>query len=378
MKFKIRFVDQIVGAFILIAIVGIAVILIFIGVNQRWFAKNYYFRSAFPSGESLSSGMSIMLQGFAIGKISRISLTRENTVDVEFYVQDVYYDRIRPYSVIELVSSPIGLGTSLKLHPGKAGASPLPEHSLVPSLNSMEGQDFVERGLVEMPSSEDVIGSVLEKVNPILDDLRGTLTQIKRLTMDVDQAITGKGGPLGGMVNSLAQTPDRLNSALDKVNNAVDTINDRVDRISTGFTGMTDRVNVVLEKIDAVSENLKVITANLTAMSEGLKDSKGLATRLLDPKGSISTLLNDNNALYGEIQQSLASVKEIVAEIKDFVAYLNSAKPQITSLLEKGSTTLDQGNDVLEAVKNNPLLKGGVPEEKAQGTTLKSYRDEDF
>jgi phospholipid/cholesterol/gamma-HCH transport system substrate-binding protein len=378
MKFKIRFVDQIVGAFVLIAIVGIAVILIFIGLNQRWFAKNYYFKSAFPSGEGLSTGMPLMLQGFAIGKISSISLTPANTVDIEFYVQDVYYDRVLPYSVIELISSPIGLGNSLKFHPGKKGSSPLPEHSMVPSMNSAEGKDFVERGLVDMPSSEDVIGSVLEKVNPILDDLRGTLTQIKRLTTDVDQAITGKGGPLGTMVNSLAQTPDRLNTAIDKVNSAVDTINNRVDRISTGFNGMVDKVNVVVAKIDTVSENLKVITANLTVMSEGLKDSKGLVTRLLDPKGSISTLLNDDNALYNQIQDSLASVKGIVAELKDFTAYLNGAKPQITSLLEKGSTTLDQGNDVLEAVKNNPLLKGGVPEAKAQGTTLKSYRDEDF
>jgi phospholipid/cholesterol/gamma-HCH transport system substrate-binding protein len=377
MKFKIRFADQIVGAFVLIAIVGIAVILIFIGINQRWFAKNYYFKSAFPSGEGLSSGMPIMLQGFAIGKISGIALTSANTVDIDFFVQDIYYDRVLPYSVLELVSSLIG-GTSLKFHPGKSGTSPLPEHSLIPSLNSAEGQDFVERGLVEMPSSEDVIGSVLEKVNPILDELRGTLTQVKRLTADVDQAITGKGGPIGGMVNGLAETPARINTAIDKVNSAVDTINNRVDRISTGFTGMTDKVNTVLDKIDAVSKNLTTITDNLTAMSEGLKDSKGLVTRLLDPKGSISTLLNDDNKLYGEIQQSLESLKEIVAEIKDFVAYLNSARPQISSLLEKGNTTLDQGNDVLEAVKNNPLLKGGVPAEKTQGSSLKTYRDEDF
>ena len=378
MKFKIRFVDQIVGVFVLVAIVGIAVILIFIGLNQRWFAKNYSFNTAFPSGEGLSVGMPIMLQGFAIGKISSISLTPENTVDVQFFIQDVYYDRVLPYSVIELVSSPIGLGTSLKFHPGKKGAPPLPEHSLVPSLNSAEGRDYIDKGLVEMPSSEDVIGSVLEKVNPILSDLQGTLAQIKRLTMDVDQAITGKGGPLGGMVNSLAKTPDRLNSAIDKINGAVDTINNRVDRISTGFNGMTDRVNVVLGKIDTVAESLKVISANLTVMSDGLKDTKGLATRLLDPKGSVSTLLNDDNALYADIQKSLSNVKDIVAQLKDFVDYLNSAKPQITSLLEKGSTTLDQGNDVLQAVKNNPLLKGGVPAAKTQGSTQNGYRDEDF
>jgi phospholipid/cholesterol/gamma-HCH transport system substrate-binding protein len=379
MKFKIRFVDQIVGFFVLVAIVGIAVILIFIGLNQRWFGKNYYFKTAFPSGENLSVGMPIMLQGFAIGKVSGISLTPDNTVDVDFFVQDVYYDRILPYSVIEVVSSPIGIGgTSMKLHPGKKGSGLLPEHSQVPSINSAEGKDFVERGLVEMPSEEDVIGSVLEKVNPVLDDVRSTLATIKRLSTDLDQAITGKGGPLGDMVNSLAKTPDKLNDTIDRINGAVDTINNRVDRISTGFNGVADRVNTAVGKIDTVAESLKVITANLAALSEGLKDSKGLVTRLLDPKGSIATLLNDDNKLYSQIQDALASVKGSVADIKSFTDYLNTAKPQISALLEKGSTTLDQGNDVLEAVKNNPLLKGGVPEAKTQGSTTSGYRDEDF
>ena len=58
--------------------------------------------------------------------------------------------------------------------------------------------------------------------------------------------------------------------------------------------------------------------------------------------------------------------------------YINSTQPQISTILEKGRDTLDQGKDVLEAVKNNPLLRGGVPPQREQTSTLKSYRDEDF
>ena len=36
------------------------------------------------------------------------------------------------------------------------------------------------------------------------------------------------------------------------------------------------------------------------------------------------------------------------------------------------------GQDVLEAIKNNPLLAGGVSKEREQPTTYQSYRDEDF
>ena len=49
MKFRIRFADQVVGAFLLLAVLGIAAILVLVGINQRWFAKDYVFRSRFDS-----------------------------------------------------------------------------------------------------------------------------------------------------------------------------------------------------------------------------------------------------------------------------------------------------------------------------------------
>ena len=77
MKFKIRFADQIVGFFLLLVLVGVAAVLILVGINQRWFAKNYYFQSLFPSGDGLAVGMPISLKGFQIGKISDIRLNEQ-------------------------------------------------------------------------------------------------------------------------------------------------------------------------------------------------------------------------------------------------------------------------------------------------------------
>jgi phospholipid/cholesterol/gamma-HCH transport system substrate-binding protein len=137
--------------------------------------------------------------------------------------------------------------------------------------------------------------------------------------------------------------------------------------------------------IDTLSADLGVIAANIKKTTDGLTETRGLVTRLLDPKGSVATILNDQNALYGQIEGSLKQVQEavtgvnrIVEQVNAFVDYLNGTRPQISGILETGRTTLEKGNDVLEAVKNNPLLRGGVPESKEQTTTLKSYRDEDF
>jgi phospholipid/cholesterol/gamma-HCH transport system substrate-binding protein len=382
MKFKIRFAEQVVGIFVLLAIIAVAAILIFVGINQRWFARNYRFTSRFESGGGLSVGMPIMLKGFEIGKISRVSLNERNQVDIEFSIQDTYYAKVLPNSILELTSSPIGLGVTLKFHPGATGGPPVEEDSFIPSLDIPEGRELVEQGLVVIPRGEDVIGSVISKVNPILEEVRTTLAQIKRLVGNVDMALAGRGGPMGEAIAGLAATPGKLNRVVDETGQKVTDITTRVnsvlEKIDTVSTDLMDISRSTKGTIGALSANLESITANLKTTSEGLRETRGLATRLLDPKGSLDTILNDQNALYKQVDSALQSTNAVIAQIRSFAEYINSTRPQISTILEKGRDTLDQGRDVLEAVKNNPLLRGGVPAEQEQTSTLKSYRDEDF
>lgn len=389
MKFRIRFADQLVGAFLLLALLAVAVILVFLGINQRWFARNYVFRSRFDSAGGLSVGMPIMLKGFEIGEIEAIELNDDNQVDVRFSVQDTYYHKILPDSVLELTSSPIGLGVTLIFHPGATAGPPLPELSFIPSLDLPEGRELVDAGKVVLPKGEDVIGSVIAKVNPILDEVRTTLAQIKRVVNTVDLALQGKSGPVGEMVVDLARTPDKVNALIDDVNDRVALIAGQADALLGRIDGvagdLAKLVGTAQGTIDSLSADLEVIAGNLTRTTDGLAETRGLVTRLLDPKGSLATLLNDQNALYGrlegslqQVQDAVAGINRIVEQVNGFVDYLNGTRPQISGILETGRTTLEKGNDVLEAVKNNPLLKGGVPAAQQQTPTLKSYRDEDF
>ena len=375
MKFKIRFADQIVGLFILVAVIGVAAILIFVGINQRWFAKNYYYTSRFVSGDGLSVGMPIMLKGFEIGKISRISLNAQNEVDVRFYVEDTYYAKVQPNSVLELASSPIGLGSALKFHPGTGAMQPLPELSFIPTLDSDVGRRLVEEGLVEIPKGEDVIGSVIAKINPLLDEAKSTIIEFKKVATTVDSGLSGRGGPLGTMVTDLSTTPARVNRTVDSLSTKIDELLGKVNVIADNLTDISVKANGV---VGDLSVNLDVISQNLKEMTGDLKNTQGLVKRLLDPKGSIDTFLNDSNELYNQVDTAIKNVNGIILQLKSFAEFINDTRPQVSGILEKGNTTLNSVNDVLEAAKNNPLLKGGVPPRPVPATPLSSYRDEDF
>jgi len=375
MKFRMRFADQIVGFFVLAAIVGVAAVLVLLGVNQRWFARNYSFRSEFGSATGLFVGMPISLKGFDIGKISGISLNDQNDVDVRFTIEDTYYNRIKPDSVLELTSSPIGLGVSMKFHSGKNSLPPVAEGSFIPSLDSEEGQKLVAAGKVDIPRDADVIGSVIAKLNPVLDETRLTIAEIRHVASTLDVALNGGGGPMGTMVSDLSRTPGKVNTAVDDINTRVDTVLDKLAVISDNINAVSVQTRGV---IGDLSTNLDVISQNLKEMTGSLKNTQGLAKRLLDPSGSVDTFLNDQNELYNQVDSALKNVNEVTRQLRSFSEFINGTRPQVATILEKGSDTLSSAQDVLEAAKNNPLLSGGVPKREAPGAPMPSYRDENF
>lgn len=348
MRFKIRFAEQIVGVFVLLAAALLALVLILMGTNQRWFAKDYSFTSQFPSANGLSTGMAISFKGFQIGKVDTITLNPNNTVGIRFHIYDTYIDKVTPNSVLELTSSPLGLGGGLLFHPGKAAGPHLAEHSFIPSTSMPAGQALVKAGLVEVPPGGDTITNLIGQVAPILQNVNTTLDDMQTLIATINTSIKGKGrGQIGGTLASVQDTAGNVNSLMSRI---------------------TPELNATLA-------NLSTVSAELRKASES---PHGMVQGLLQPKGSVSTFLNDNNELYNQINDTLKRIDETSRQLQAFVQYLNSTQPQITGILDQGRQTLVQGKDVLEGIRNNPLIRGGIPRSLPQPGTSSGYRDGSF
>ncbi len=108
MRFAVKHADKIVGFFVLLAVLGLVVVIIFLGANQHWYTRNIPFYTVFGSAKGLVRGMPITYKGFEIGKVSSIDLDENDTVVVQFYVYDTYYPKVTLRSVIELASNPLG------------------------------------------------------------------------------------------------------------------------------------------------------------------------------------------------------------------------------------------------------------------------------
>jgi phospholipid/cholesterol/gamma-HCH transport system substrate-binding protein len=166
MRFRVKYADKFVGLFVVVAALFLVGGIVLLGANQRWFSKDVRFTTRFSSAAGAAPGTAIMMRGFQVGKVVKVKLNDANEVDAEFVVYDNYYPKVKEYSIIELVTSPIGLGTQLLFHPGK-GESLAPPGSFIPLADSDEGRDLIDRGLVDIPIKDDPITRLLAGVNPL-------------------------------------------------------------------------------------------------------------------------------------------------------------------------------------------------------------------
>lgn len=344
MRFRIKHADTIVGIFVISAALIFAGGIILLGANQRWFSKDIRFTTRFESAAGASPGTAIMMRGFQVGKVTKVKLNDANQVDAEFVIYDTYYPKVKGNSLLELSTSPIGLGTQLLFHPGKSETLMTPG-SFVPLADSEQGKELIDQGLVDIPTKDDTITRLLAGVNPLIENTNKTVVTINRTLTEVNRALAGQSsGPLGSIVKSASNAVAHVDGLVEKANGLID--------------------------------SAKAITKNLEAMTAAIRDPTGLVPKLLDAKGSIKTLLDDKNALYNSISGSIAELQKTLKNVQEISSSLNGQMPSIALTIDEGRTAIKQAQDVLTGLKNNPLLKGGIPEKVERQPVSQSLREE--
>jgi len=321
MKFSIRFADQIVGALIIFA-VGIIIFVIFmLGSNQRWFSRDSYFYTYFPSASGLSQNMAVQYKGFTIGRIKSIRLDEKDQVEVRFSIFDTYIDRVRSGSIVEVIVSPIGGlgGNQFIFHPG-TGTDLLSEGDTIPEASSAEGKRLLAIGLAQRGDRDDSIGNIINSVGTTIATLNDLLADIQ----------------------------------------------DSTDRTSLGRT---------MGSVEAAAADLQKTMAQLEPALKNIRDFSDL---MADPDGSLAKVLDSEGKVYTDLTSSLDAISETLQNLKKTSDFVPAQLPQVAVVVNDLHSALEVFEDVLIALTNNPLLKQGVPERKETRTGGAQTRDLEF
>lgn len=345
-RFRIRFADQIVGILAVFALAALVSVIFILGSHQRWFARDFLYAAYFDSAAGLNRNMPVQYKGFTIGNVKDVRLTEDDRVEAVISIFDVYVDRIREGSLVELRVSPIGLGNQFLFYAG-LGKDRLEEGSVIPNSRSPEGRNLIARGLAAAPSQDDGITILVSRANALLED-------IGKVVVQVEAAFEGTGDTALG----------RAVGGAENVMNAAGETLGTVEDAASAVPGIAENIAASL---DGLLADVRPVIANLQTLSEMLADPEGTAARILDGEGEI----------YASLDAALKSVAGALRNLERTTDFIPPQLPQIASLILEFQEALRIAQDVLVALTNNPLLRRGVPargQTKTDGTSSRDIR----
>lgn len=157
---------------------------------------------------------------------------------------------------------------------------------------------------------------------------------------------------------SVSEQTDSINTILAMATSLIGDIDTLVKQFNIALEG---KENTPLANI--ISE-LNGILANLNDLTS---DSAGLVPKLLEDENS-----------KGSIANSLNQLSVTMEDITSITSSVEGNMPNITILISQMQTILKQMQDVMEGLKNNPLLKNGISEKPEKENAAPKLREDNF
>jgi len=180
---RFKGLERKVGWFVLVAILGIVIAVVSIGIQQDVFSPKTRVFFVTDSGQDINEGMAVKLSGFVIGKVKKLELTDDARVKVTLSLLREYMKWVRGDSRARLLKEGVIGATVIDITPGTETTPVLARDSQI----AFER----ERGLGQ------IVDQLYAEVIPLIEDM-------KRVLDRADTVLAG-----------LPATQKKLDTALD-------------------------------------------------------------------------------------------------------------------------------------------------------------------
>jgi phospholipid/cholesterol/gamma-HCH transport system substrate-binding protein len=325
-----------VGAFVLIGLLFVGLVVFLIGDERQVFSSKVSFRAIFDDVEGLKTGSSVRMGGIDVGSIESVGYAEDSSdvrLHVKFSVVKSQARRIRTDSKVKIESKGF-LGD--KMIAVVAGNPKLPP--IVPGgmIEAEPDQKDLQNALAHVGSITAKAEKIMENLDattshfaePALqENLRSSIESLSHILHSTDQGP----GYVSRLLNDRSEA-ERLSNTIERLDLAAV----QLERSLASVAGITERIEkgpgLVHELVYSEQSSKSVAqigeAAEQLALSlRGIREGKGMARALL---------FGDGNA-----EQSLAQVNQILGDLHGIVADVRAGKGTLGALLTDPSVYED-------------------------------------
>jgi phospholipid/cholesterol/gamma-HCH transport system substrate-binding protein len=270
---RFRYLEAIVGAFIIAALVAIASAIVFTGIEHDLFAEKYHLRFRTDSGTGFAQGMPVKLSGFRIGRVRTLSLDEQARVIVRMQIEKKYQKWIRTDSFATLLKEGLVGDTVVALSVGS------------PDRPALSNDDFLpfkeEKGLSELALEFS------DSVKTVLFEVRKTVAYINDPGGDIKQTL----GNIRRLSANLEQTRRNVDTLLAATTDNVGRFGPAIDNLSAGIDNVLRKLPPLIERTEGTLANAEAVSLEIRKATE-----KG-APRIPPLIGGTEDLVGEANAV---------------------------------------------------------------------------------
>ncbi|TDQ76986.1 MlaD family protein [Sphingobacterium yanglingense] len=287
------------------ALTAIAIALLFIGYSflrgNDVFSSDNMFYTDYDNVDGLATSKPVMVNGYQIGRVSKMSLMDNGKIRTEFKIKSDY--DIPSNTIARIVSESI-LGSKVIVF--DIGNS---------STMARNGD----------PLQSDVQANLMEKVEPLQKKIENLVVKLDSVLSAVNTALDDEFQrdfkkslrSISVSLNNMENITHDVESLMGSERIRLAKIMQNLESITSNFKNNNEKINSILTNLDNLSDDLAKteIKATIDNAHQAMKDVQAITGKINKGEGSIGLLLNDDQ-LYDNLNKASANLNELVHDLK--------------------------------------------------------------
>lgn len=326
--FKFRYVNEIVGAFVLLVVAAVVIAIFLAGREQGWFLPDYDLTTVLPEdgSEGLQEGAEVSILGTRVGTVYRIAPREDGNMVATLRIRGDYFDQyVRKDSSALLKKKIAGLGgdTIVEIKRGKGAKIPY------------------EGATIETTKDTELMDKILGQVDEVKAEVLETLRKAQGALQEFAAIGQELRSPEGHMQHILGNL-NRIAQELTDGEGAAGAIL-RDPQMAVEVRGIVQNIRAIL---DEVQKSAAHIPAIMSGVDQTMEKLPGIAENV-----------DYTTSLLPDIARS---VNATVQRVPGIVAKVDDQTDDLFLLLNQARRTLQESEKTLEGLQRHWLLRSAM------------------
>ena len=261
------------------------------------FGKKTYYYAVFENTGGLQESNAVMLNGYKIGQVTKVSLLSDNPVRLCAELMITEPVNIPKDSKVQVTPKDLLGGTVV---------------------NILFGND------TQMLQAKDtmatyVVPQMTDGIDGLKAQLASILTSVDTIALSLKDVLSPEGGAqdLKGTLANLEATTANLNSILGNNKDKVGKLVTNLEKFSNNLQEAGPQLETIVNNLDKISDS--VAKANVTQLindaQQAIGDVQLIVNKIQKGDGTLGQLVT-NDTLYSNLENSLHSLDELLKDLK--------------------------------------------------------------